>query len=318
MTAGGSGRARPVRDQAAEAPRGRRRRAAGALIAALAMVAAAASVDEPVPPRGTVQGVASVLREMQAPGPAAFRAAAFSAAGRADPVVGGLSSSSVGVLVIDDGRHQCSAAMVASTSRRLLATAAHCVWLAGRWQIDGAFFVPGFASGEEPYGRWPVERAWVPTSWQQADSPIDDVAANSDYAFVALQSRHGRLPEDVLGAQGIAWDTGDQVEVAALGYPAAAPYDGQSLRGCTGSARAAPFRTQRSSVGRTGQVLVLACDMTEGASGGPWLIGPDVRTGRGQIVGVSSGGDDTDLVSPRFGADARRLYHVADHAAATD
>jgi V8-like Glu-specific endopeptidase len=233
--------------------------------------------------------------------------------GQAGPVVGGLSATSVGVLVVDGGRHQCSAAVVASRSRRLLATAAHCVWLGGAWRVDGAFFIPGYAAGEEPLGRWTVDTAYVPPAWQQANSPIEDVAAPTDFAFVTLLPRDGVLPEQALGAQGIRFTTPDsQLPVAALGYPATGIYDGQSLRGCDGDAAAQSFdRPDRPP----GQVLSLTCDMTEGASGGPWLTGPDATRGRGQVVGVVSGGDDTTLVSPRFDDTARQVYEAADSAA---
>ncbi|MFG1638381.1 trypsin-like serine peptidase [Pseudonocardia alni] len=232
--------------------------------------------------------------------------------GQAGPVVGGLSATSVGVLVVDGGRHQCSAAVVASRSRRVLATAAHCVWLDGGWRVDGAFFIPGYAAGEEPLGRWTVDTAYVPPAWQQIDSPINDVAADTDFAFVTLLPRDGVLPEQVLGAQGIRFSTPDRLPVAALGYPATGVYDGQSLRGCDGPAAVETF-TQPDRDG--GQVLAMTCDMTEGASGGPWLAGPDAAAGRGQVVGVVSGGDATQLVSPRFGAAAREIYEAADSAA---
>lgn len=232
--------------------------------------------------------------------------------GQAGPVVGGLSATSVGVLVVDGGRHQCSAAVVASRSRRVLATAAHCVWLDGGWRVDGAFFIPGYAAGEEPLGRWTVDTAYVPPAWQQIDSPINDVAADTDFAFVTLLPRDGVLPEQVLGAQGIRFSTPDRLPVAALGYPATGVYDGQSLRGCDGPAAVETFtRPDRDG----GQVLAMTCDMTEGASGGPWLAGPDAAAGRGQVVGVVSGGDATQLVSPRFGAAAREVYEAADSAA---
>jgi len=94
--------------------------------------------------------------------------------------------------------------------------------------------------------------------------------------------------------------------------PATGIYDGQSLRGCDGDAAAQSFdRPDRPP----GQVLSLTCDMTEGASGGPWLTGPDATRGRGQVVGVVSGGDDTTLVSPRFDDTARQVYEAADSAA---
>ncbi|WP_226367302.1 serine protease [Pseudonocardia sp. ICBG162] len=231
--------------------------------------------------------------------------------------MGGLAATSVGVLVVDGGRHQCSATVVASHSRRVLATAAHCVWLDGAWRVDGALFIPGYAAGEEPLGRWAVDTAYVPPAWQEANSPIEDVAAPTDYAFVTLLPRDGVAPEQVLGAQGIRFTTPDthpdtRLPVAALGYPATGIYDGQSLRGCDGQATVQPFdRPDRPS----GQVLALSCDMTEGASGGPWLAGPDAAAGRGQVIGVVSGGDDTTLVSPRFDDTARTVYEAADSAA---
>lgn len=251
--------------------------------------------------------------------PAVFTATAPPVQGQAGPVVGGLSATSVGVLVVDGGRHQCSAAVVASRSRRVLATAAHCVWLDGVWRVDGAFFIPGYAAGEEPLGRWVVDTAYVPPAWQEANSPISDVAAPTDFAFVTLLPRDGVLPEQVLGAQGIrftspATQPDSQLPVAALGYPATGIYDGQSLRGCDGDGDATvqPFdRPGRPA----GQVLAMACDMTEGASGGPWLAGPDAARGRGQVIGVVSGGDDTTLVSPRFDDTARAVYEAADSAA---
>ncbi|WP_130295355.1 trypsin-like serine peptidase [Pseudonocardia sediminis] len=236
------------------------------------------------------------------------------AARAAQPLVGGLAASTVGVLVVDGGRHQCSASVVASRSRRLLATAAHCVWLDDAWQVDGAVFIPGYASGEEPFGRWPVQTAWVPKAWQAARSPIDDVAAETDVAFVSLAPVDGRLAEEVLGAQGIRFFTPDRLTVAALGYPAIGAYDGQSLQACTGAARTEDF-VGGSSTQVAGQVLVMTCDMTEGASGGPWLTGPDPASGRGQVIGVVSGGNDTDLLSPKFGAAAEDLYNTADTAA---
>lgn len=287
----------------------RRWRPGAALIAAAALSVAAVflAADAPARPMGTWAG-AAVLRATAA-------LAAASPPAQAGPIVGGLSSTSVGILVVDGGRHQCTASMVASRSRRLLATAAHCVWLDGRWQLDGAFFVPGYASGEEPQGRWPVDQAWIPVAWQRANTPVDDVAAQTDFAFVSLRAVNGDLPEDVLGAQGVAWDAVGRLDVAALGYPSLPPYDGQSLRGCVGTAQAKPFHPASAPTSADdGRVRVLDCDMTEGASGGPWLIGPDAARGRGQIAGVISGGDDTSLVSPLFGTEAEQLYRTADLA----
>lgn len=244
-----------------------------------------------------------------------------SAAGHAVPLDAGPAASTVGVLVVDGGKHQCSASVVVSDSRRLLATAAHCVWLNGKWTLDGAFFVPGYRDGSEPWGRWAVETAWVPRTWQQANSPIENVASAHDVAFVRLAPNpSGQLAEDVLGSQGIWFDSPDAPTVTALGYPLTGPFDGQQLERCTGPAhveqakRATGDRDEQSD----GEVLVLDCDMTEGASGGPWLTGPHSATGLGQVIGVVSGGVGPDLVSIRFGAEAEQVYRDADTGSGLD
>ncbi|MDN5917824.1 MAG: trypsin-like peptidase domain-containing protein [Pseudonocardia sp.] len=225
------------------------------------------------------------------------------------PLDSDFASSTVGVLVVDGGTHQCSAAMVASESKRLLATAAHCVWWDGQWTLDGAYFVPGARDGDEPWGRWPVQAAWVPVSWQQARSSIESVASDHDIAFARLADRDGQLPEDVLGGQGIRFDAPRNMTVSALGYPAARQYDGSQLQRCTGQA-------QTQQMGEDGdQILVMSCDMTEGSSGGPWLAGDSATDGKGRIVGVVSGGSGPDLVSARLGREAEQVYADADAAA---
>lgn len=240
---------------------------------------------------------------------------AAGASGHAVPLDGGRAASTVGLLIIDGGTHRCSASIVTSDSRRVLATAAHCVWLRGRWTLDGAYFVPGYDGGTEPWGRWAVEAAWVPRSWQQANSPIEAVASAHDVAFVRLApNRSGQLAEDVLGSQGIWFDAPPTTTVTALGYPATGEFDGQQLEGCTGPAHAEPEpRHAGEGNGQSdGEVLILDCDMTEGSSGGPWLVGSRSAAGEGQVIGVVSGISGSDLISARYGAEAEQAYRAAD------
>lgn len=228
----------------------------------------------------------------------------------ATPLRSDFASSTVGVLVVDGGTHQCSAATVASESRRLLVTAAHCVWLDGGWTLDGAYFVPGVDGDRpEPWGRWDVEAAWVPTAWQKSGSSIESVDSAHDIAVLRLAPLDGRLSEDALGAQGITFDSEPGQTVTALGYPGVGDFDGQTLQRCTGPA------TPETMDEGGGPVLVMRCDMTQGSSGGPWLTGPRAQTGRGQIVGVISGSPGTgDLISTRLGPEAERVYRDADRA----
>jgi hypothetical protein len=92
--------------------------------------------------------------------------------------------------------------------------------------------------------------------------------------------------------------------VQALGYPAQKPYDGQSLIGCSGTLR--PDTRTRGST-----VEGLACTMTGGSSGGPWLADLDPATGRGTLVSVTSFSYTDEpgvLFGPHLGSAARSLY----------
>ena len=59
------------------------------------------------------------------------------------------------------------------------------------------------------------------------------------------------------------WPAGSTYE--AYGYPAAAPFNGQTIKSCAGTA-------QNDIYGGT-QSQRIPCDMTGGSSGGPWFTG---------------------------------------------
>ncbi|MGI5168155.1 hypothetical protein ACQEU3_27790 [Spirillospora sp. CA-253888] len=61
----------------------------------------------------------------------------------------------------------------------------------------------------------------------------------------------------------------------------------------------------------------LRCDLSRGASGGPWLTGFDPATGRGAITSISSfrfADDQATLYGPPFGPSVRHAYEQAQHA----
>lgn len=90
--------------------------------------------------------------------------------------------------------HDCSASVVASRTRDLVITAAHCVY----GDPSGWLFAPGYVSGRTPHGAWTVTAAYVDPRWQRADN------TQYDYAIlrVAPKKVHGRTLriQDVTGA----------------------------------------------------------------------------------------------------------------------
>ncbi|PZG22752.1 hypothetical protein C1I98_36530, partial [Spongiactinospora gelatinilytica] len=197
----------------------------------------------------------------------------------------------------------CSASTVRSASRDLVVTAGHCLKDGtGEW-ADNWIFVPGYRDGGGPYGSFTARRMFVPRQWSQR---ADD---SHDVGMVALNRRGGRHVADVTGVQEIAFNARRGGAAHVFGFPADPPYDGRRLVYCAGRPRPDPHG-QTHDQG-------LPCDMTAGASGGPWLSGFDPRTGRGTLTSVSSfkyTDDETVMYGPYLGAAAKDLYARAQRA----
>ncbi|WP_408895457.1 trypsin-like serine peptidase [Nocardioides sp. R1-1] len=166
-----------------------------------------------------------------------------------------------------DGKgYVCSAASVNTPERNLIVTAGHCVFSTHdgcvlfcrpRHYFTDFAFVPAYDRGLAPYGRWSGVRAITQQAW------IQDEADGHDQAFVALAPQGGANLVDVVGGNGLAWNYPLREDgVRVVGWPAQAPYDGETRQECVGSTTPA----QQSGDAQ------IACPMTGGASGGPWFL----------------------------------------------
>jgi hypothetical protein len=161
-------------------------------------------------------------------------------------------------------RYTCSASAVEGAAGNLVVTAGHCVH-----NGNGG----GFASNWIFYPRWngapdPVLGAWTATDlfttpgWATGSTEFDDDTgfavvtggAGSPSLFSVLSAAGGTVPGIVFGTS-----TGTSY---AFGYPASKKYKGNTLTYCTGLVR------DHYDGNNT---MALACDMTGGSSGGPWL-----------------------------------------------
>jgi hypothetical protein len=110
-----------------------------------------------------------------------------------------------------------------------------------------------------------------------------------------------------VGAQGIAFNQARADNMYSFGYPAAAPYDGTKLIYCSG-------RTFNAFLSNG---IGMTCNMTGGASGGPWFRTFSEATGTGLLNSVNSYKISiipTWMFGPYFGADAQNLYNLAQAA----
>jgi V8-like Glu-specific endopeptidase len=226
----------------------------------------------------------------------------------------GATGRTVGRLYYTFGKanYVCSGAVVSSKSKTLVATAGHCLWntRTGGW-ASNVLFIPGDTAGKAPYGRWAGARLYVPREfWRGAHEDVRTKHSYGsgwayDHGFIRMKPLNGRNIQTALGSLGISF-SGLHSQVLVLGYPTAAPFDGKTMRYCGIANMARDSRTYTD--------WSLACRMTPGASGGPWIA--NYRNGTGYVTTTSSVGNGKRLWGAFWGKNAYALYTRADANAA--
>ncbi|GHH12922.1 trypsin-like serine peptidase [Streptomyces lanatus] len=192
----------------------------------------------------------------------------------------------------------CSGNAVTSNNKSTVITAGHCVKLEGAWHTNWVF-VPGYHDGQAPHGRWTASKTLSTPQWTASED------INYDVGAAVVAPLDGKLLTDVVGGQGLAFNTGYNLRMYSFGFPAADPYDGEKFIYCSGT-------TDRDFLLSNDHGM--NCDMTGGASGGPWFTQFDEATGKGLLSSVNSFKYNflpTRMYGPYFGADAQNLYQTA-------
>jgi hypothetical protein len=189
----------------------------------------------------------------------------------------------------------CSGAATSSSNRDVVTTAGHCVN-----EGPGAFatnwaFVPAYNNGSRPYGTWTARTLVTTSAWaNQGD-------INYDGGFAVLNTLNGAHLTDVVGGQGIGFNLARGLTYNAYGYPAAPPFNGETLKSCSGTAS--------DDVWGGTQSQAITCDMTGGSSGGPWLV-----SGSSTINSLNSfgyNGLNNKMFGPYFGSEIQSAYSTA-------
>jgi V8-like Glu-specific endopeptidase len=204
--------------------------------------------------------------------------------------VGALFTSSNGKL----GSHFCTASVVDSPHGDLAVTAAHCVTgMTGTTIV----FVPGYESGDDPYGQWTVSKIYVDKAWTASAS------ANDDVAFLKLAQAGSSVPiEDVTGAETLATGTSARQLVEVIGYPDTSDQ---------------PIACRNWTTQPMSDQLEFDCDgYTDGTSGGPFLADVNAANGQGTVIGVIGGYEQGGLTpaisySAEFTTNVSSLYATA-------
>jgi V8-like Glu-specific endopeptidase len=198
---------------------------------------------------------------------------------------------------VNGSNSSCSGSAVTSANRGTVLTAGHCVKVAGRFH-ENWVFVPAYDNGNAPYGIWPARATMATPQWIATEDMNYDVGA------AVLTEQDGAALTDVVGGQGVAFNQERGLDMYAFGWAADPPYDGNTMSYCSGTTFDA---TLTDGIG-------MDCNLTGGASGGPWLHAFDEYSGNGVISSVNSyklNFVPYYVFGPYFGDAARNLYETA-------
>ena len=206
----------------------------------------------------------------------------------------------------------CSGSAVTDTRSlySLVLTAGHCAYdetnggFATNWTYIPSFDTsPTFTCASATYGCWTAVGLVVDSGFATAGG-FNTQATVHDFAMaiVGNGTNGTQLDAPVRGTYPIAYpaiSTGQTVH--AFGYPAAGKYHGKDLTYCTGPT----FNDSLNGNLTWG----IACNMTGGSSGGPWL-GSFTQAGGGTLTSLNSYGYNglSNMYGPKFNANTQAVF----------
>jgi V8-like Glu-specific endopeptidase len=243
---------------------------------------------------------------------------------------GGLIARASGRVYFEMGTNAyvCSGSVVTDgrSGYSLVLTAGHCVFDAAQGWATYWMFVPQADSlpvvptcSESPRGCWTAQ-ALVAHGRFTGAGGFTTTAARYDYAF-AVVGPGGHAGTTQLDADSTldADSAPDSLAIAysgvakgnllyAFGYPAAAPYNGTDLVYCSGKIAQDLFNGNAT--------WSLVCNMTGGASGGPWLRSFSESSGNGTLASLNSYrySFSNRMYGPKFSSYTQAVFNAANAA----
>ena len=194
----------------------------------------------------------------------------------------------------------CSGTIVSSESESLVLTAAHCVVSENGTRPLKILFIPGYRNGglsTGPLGVWEASQASFPQGYLSPGGGEPNY--EFDVAGFRVGSLNGMTIEDRVGARGYLFNAPATQLFQSFGYPAEDPFDGEKLWTCKSQSG------ERLDIAGGPDMVSMGCDMTQGSSGGGWIVNND------QINSVVSIGVTAlpDVVwGPYFGSVAQTVW----------
>lgn len=196
------------------------------------------------------------------------------------------------------GSSFCSASVISGTN--VIVTAAHCVYdtTNNRWYSNWVFS-PAYRNGSTPYGTFPYQTCWVLNSWINLSGSYNiNSWADDDVAVCRMRNNSsGQTLSSRTGWLGRQWDAGNILSIHDVGYPATY----YNLSAFPNAGKYSHLCTSETFLQAT-NVRGMGCDLGQGMSGGPWIVGYAPFAVAGYVDGVNSGifTNQKNIFAPRF------------------
>ena len=202
----------------------------------------------------------------------------------------------------------CSAASIGGYA---IWTAGHCVH-AGNGASDGwsyyTMFLPGYDAGKKKLGAWYGSKLWTTNGWYYNGAFHDH---RYDMGGIVLLKSKRKAISAKVGWLGFAYTPGGDGSAAPyhwfeIGYPQAAPFDGQKQVVCASS-----YAYSDGNMAAPHPIGV-GCDQTGGTSGGPWIMGFGLVywLNGNMSYRYTTPDHPNEIFSPFFGDAAYNLWHA--------
>jgi len=214
--------------------------------------------------------------------------------------------ATIGKVFFTDSRtntnYVCSGTAVQSSNGSVVDTAGHCVAEEGSGNnyYTNWIFCPQYLDGSCPKGKWTARRLFAHSRWLN----------NADFAYdlgeAVMNTLNGRTLVATVGGVQYGANLSRSQTWHALGYPAAAPFNGNRMYECVS--------TKVADDSGSPQPIGISCNMTGGCSGGGWLIQVN---GTWYVNGHNDYGYSNRpgvLFSPYYGSAAQSLFNTAQAA----
>jgi V8-like Glu-specific endopeptidase len=193
----------------------------------------------------------------------------------------------------------------ASIGNYAIWTAAHCVHSGGPggvWSTNFVF-VPAYKNGSFSNGSWSAANLWTMNGW------VNNSDLRRDYGGAILYTISGYKISQIVGWLGFAYNQATALHWTAMGYPQAAPFNGQTQQICASS-----FGHMDKNYVSAPYPRAIGCDQTGGTSGGPWIKSFSGSAGATNYLNGNMSyrypSQPLEIYSPYFNSEAKSLWDV--------